>query len=122
MFSRDHANGVSPNGDHLGLTGDGRILFRHGKDIIIGKAMSYKRWQWMQVTLVRKGRNVLAFANWENVLVAELDEPKFPEGFGELFIGGRSDNTDNWEGRLDEVVIYDRALDNEELVGKVLRK
>ena len=27
-----------------------------------------------------------------------------------LFLGGRSDNNSNWEGRLDEVAIFERAL------------
>jgi hypothetical protein len=32
-----------------------------------------------------------------------------------LFLGGRSDNSDNWEGRLDEVAVFDRALNAEEI-------
>jgi hypothetical protein len=52
----------------------------------------------------------------------ETEEPSFPKGFGDLFIGGRSDNVDNWEGRLDEIVIYDRALSGKELMEKVLLK
>ena len=27
-----------------------------------------------------------------------------------LFLGGRHDNQSNWEGRLDEAAIFDRAL------------
>jgi hypothetical protein len=27
-----------------------------------------------------------------------------------VFFGGRSDNDSNWEGRLDEIAVFDRAL------------
>ena len=33
-----------------------------------------------------------------------------PSGFGQLFLGGRSDNAANWEGRLDEIAVFNRAL------------
>ena len=122
MFSRDHAHGITSHGDHLGLTGNGRIVFRHGEDVSIGRAMPYKRWKWMQATLVRNGRNVIVYANRKEVISVETQTPAFPEGFGDLFIGGRSDNVDNWEGRLDEIVIYDRALSGKELMEKVLLK
>jgi hypothetical protein len=28
-----------------------------------------------------------------------------------VFLGGRSDGIDSWEGRLDEIAVFDRALD-----------
>jgi hypothetical protein len=31
------------------------------------------------------------------------------------FFAGRSDNDSNWEGRLDEVAVFDRALGAEEI-------
>jgi hypothetical protein len=41
----------------------------------------------------------------------DLQAPgKFPAAFNQVFVGGRSDNSNNWEGRLDEVAIYPRAL------------
>ena len=48
---------------------------------------------------------------------SEID---FPTGFNQLFLGGRSDNDSNWEGRLDEIAIFDRALDANE-VSKLAR-
>ena len=122
MFSRDHVNGITLHGDHLGLTGNGRIVFRHGDVVSIGRTMPYKRWKWMQATLVRNGRNVIVYANRKEVLSVKTQEPSFSKGFGDLFIGGRSDNEDNWEGRLDEIVIYDRALSGKELMEKVFLK
>jgi hypothetical protein len=32
-----------------------------------------------------------------------------------IFFGGRSDNENNWEGRLDEIAVFDRALSAEEV-------
>jgi hypothetical protein len=39
----------------------------------------------------------------------------FPEGFDQWFFGGRSDNDSNWEGRLDEIAVFDRVLTAEEI-------
>ena len=33
----------------------------------------------------------------------------------ELFLGGRSDEAANWEGRLDEVALFNRALTLDEI-------
>jgi hypothetical protein len=33
----------------------------------------------------------------------------------QYFFGGRSDNDSNWEGRLDEIAIFDRALNAAEV-------
>jgi hypothetical protein len=35
--------------------------------------------------------------------------------FEQLFLGGRCDNQSNWEGRLDEIAVFDRALSTEEI-------
>ena len=39
----------------------------------------------------------------------------FPVAFNELFFGGRCDNSANWEGRLDEIAVFDRPLWAEEI-------
>ena len=33
----------------------------------------------------------------------------------QCFFGGRSDNDSNWEGRLDEIAVFDRALSADEV-------
>jgi hypothetical protein len=33
----------------------------------------------------------------------------------QCFFGGRSDNDSNWEGRLDEIAVFDRALSEAEV-------
>jgi Concanavalin A-like lectin/glucanases superfamily len=39
-------------------------------------------------------------------------EAALPEDF---FFGGRCDNESSWEGRLDEIAVFDRALSAAEL-------
>jgi len=39
--------------------------------------------------------------------------------FDRLFTGGRSDGDSNWESRLDEIVVFDRALTASEIEGLV---
>ncbi len=39
----------------------------------------------------------------------------FPRQFDQFFIGGRSDSAASWEGRLDEVALFDRVLSAEEI-------
>ena len=45
----------------------------------------------------------------------------FPAGLDRLFFGGRCDNQSNWEGRLDEIAVFDRALSAEEIVDLAVR-
>jgi hypothetical protein len=46
---------------------------------------------------------------------------EFPAGFDRLFFGGRCDNESNWEGRLDEIAVFDRALGAEEIAALAAR-
>ncbi|MFT5128466.1 MAG: putative membrane-bound dehydrogenase-like protein, partial [Rhodothermales bacterium] len=39
----------------------------------------------------------------------------YPDGHGQVFVGGRNDNFANFEGRLDEAAVYDRVLKPEEV-------
>jgi hypothetical protein len=38
-----------------------------------------------------------------------------PAGVGQIFVGGRNDNFANFEGKIDEVAVYPRALTPEEV-------
>jgi hypothetical protein len=120
LFSRGPDHGLGVFGDHLGIGGKsghtGRLVFFTGtdeKNIIAGKTV-IPRWQWQQVTLVRDGEVARVYLNGSLELeargrVAPLAPP------GECFFGGRSDNDSNWEGRLDEIAVFDRALSADEV-------
>ncbi len=120
LFSRDHDHGLGAFGDHLGIGGQsahtGKLIFFHGnnpQNAVAGKT-EIPRWQWQQLVLVRDGNKVRAFLNGS--LEFETSVPAlFPKRFDQCFFGGRSDNEANWEGRLDEVAVFNRALNAKEV-------
>lgn len=122
LFSRGPDNGLGFFGDHLGIGGKsgntGRLVFFSGPDetkIIAGKTET-PRWTWQHLALVRDGNSVRAYLNGGlEIETAAPCDPFVP--LGECFFGGRSDNDSNWEGRIDEVAVFDRALSTNEIAG-----
>jgi hypothetical protein len=115
FFSRGRDHGLGPVGDHLGIGGTsghtGRLIFLRGGDastIVAGKT-EIPRWRWQHAVLVRDGETVRVYLNGELELETRVPAG-FPPGFDQHFFGGRSDNDSNWEGRLDEIAVFDRAL------------
>jgi hypothetical protein len=125
-FSRGLDYSLGPWGDHLGMGGAGphagKLIFLHGEDastIVAGKT-EIPRWEWRHAVLVRQGEAIRVYLNGE--LEIETRAPAgFPAGFDRVFIGGRSDRADTWEGRLDEVAIFNRALTPDEISRLTLR-
>lgn len=117
FYSRDHDNGLSVFGEHLGVGGKagntGRLIFQHGKDAdaIIAGTTEIPRWQWQHVVLVRDGNQIEVYLNGKS----ELKGTAPLVTIDSLFLGGRSDNDSNWEGRLDEIAVFDRALTADEV-------
>jgi hypothetical protein len=66
---------------------------------------------------VRKSGKARVYLNGALDLEADAPAVKIPA----IFLGGRSDNTDNWEGRLDEIAVFDKALSSQEIVQLSLR-
>jgi hypothetical protein len=120
LFSRDRDHGLGANGDHLGIGGKsdntGRLVFFHGDNAQTATAgkTEIARWQWQHVVLVRDGESVRVYLNGQLEIEAKA-AANFPAGFDQYFFGGRSDNDSNWEGRLDEIAVFDRALDATEI-------
>ena len=125
LFSRSHDHGLGIFGDHLGIGGKsgntGRLIFFTGTDektIVAGKT-EIPRWQWQQVVLVRDGNAVRVYLNGNFELEANgRVDPFVP--LGECFFGGRSDNDSNWEGRLDEIAVFNRSLSADEVAKLVV--
>ncbi len=66
--------------------------------------------------LVRDGERVRIHLNGNQQPEIETESPAgFPVGFDRLYFGGRCDNESNWEGRLDEIAVFDRALSPDEI-------
>jgi hypothetical protein len=120
MFSRGRDWGLDAHSEHLGLGGadnhPGKLILQRGDEVIAAGKTNLERWQWYQVALVRSGDTIKVFLN-------DADEPEisvsakgdFPSDYQEIFFGGRSDRKMNWEGRLDEIAVFSRALSKEEL-------
>ncbi len=122
MFSRGLDHGLSPHGDHLGLGGTatepGKLVFLHGDDgskPIVGRT-AVERWTWNHAVLVRDGENVRVYLNGNpQPEISTKAAAGFPASLDRLFLGGRCDNQSNWEGRLDEVAVFTRALSAEDV-------
>ena len=119
MFGRGHDFGFDPKGDSLGLGGTehpGKLVFLHGNDeskIVAGNTAA-ERWTWNHAVLVRDGQQVKVYLNGKLEIETTL-EGDVPLTSDQLFIGGRTDSQSNWEGRLDEVAVFDRALTADEI-------
>jgi hypothetical protein len=120
IFSHDENHAIGSNGDHVGIGGTatepGKLIFQHGGDKpVVGRTV-VDRWTWSHVVFVREADRVRVYLNGQSE--PEIDVPcpaGFPAEFDQFFLGGRSDNQANWEGRLDEAAVFNRALSEEEV-------
>jgi hypothetical protein len=119
LFSRGRDFGLDAQGDQFGIGGKGRhtgqLIFFHGneeKTIAAGKTV-IPRWEWRHVVFVRDGETVRVYLNGQ-LEIETKGAANFPAGLDQCFFGGRSDNNSNWEGRLDEIAVFDRTLSAEE--------
>jgi hypothetical protein len=124
MASRGRAYGLGPHGDHLGIAGQGenagKLIFLHGDGTngsrpAIGRT-ALERWTWNHAVLVRNGKVVQVYLNGNEEPEIEITtNADFPPGSDTIFFGGRCDDDSNWEGRLDEIAVFDRELTPEEI-------
>jgi len=103
-------------GDHLGISGTtskdgvpGRLFFFNGDEndesISGGPVIEPKTWN--HVRLVRRGEEVSVYLNEAaNPIFSGKVSVTRPDGCRDVFVGGRSDNFANFEGRMTEVVVY----------------
>lgn len=126
LVSRGRDNGLGVFSEHLGIGGtagnEGRLIFQFGADsgsVAAGKTV-IPRWTWQHVAFVRSGDSVSVFLNGQRE-IAKLAPAAYPVNFNQVFFGGRSDNSSNWEGRLDEIAIFNRVLSQKEISSLALQ-
>ena len=115
FFSRDHAHTTTRRGEHFGIGGTatrpGALILQMGERTITGKAQ-LERWKWHRVAIARGKTQINVYVDSSS---ADISVAAQAVSIASLFVGGRSDNDSNWEGRIDEVALFDRALDESEV-------
>lgn len=110
LVSRDHPHAISRQGVHLGLGGTatkpGHLILQLGHaDPLVGKT-AVERWVWNRVLLVQDEKTIRVFLNGNPTPEIEADVDAAAVPSPTWFVGGRSDNESNWEGRVDECAIF----------------
>jgi len=116
IFSHGPDGAEECPGDHLGIRGtllgpqkQGRIFFFNGNEkhelLIGGPVIEAKTWN--HVRLVRQGDKVQVYLNFEEKpIISGRATVTRPKNCSVVFIGGRSDNVANFEGRVADAAIY----------------
>ncbi len=120
LFTRGVNHAAGAPGDCLGIGGThsnaGRLFVFNGNersDSIAGKT-ELEVGRWYHVAMTRTNERVRVFVNGE----LDIDEKlpiTYPDGCNQFQIGGRNDDFANFDGKIDEVAVYDRALTQEEV-------
>ncbi len=104
--------------EQVGITGKaldqpGRLLFYNGDDkreTLIGRSQ-LKLHHWHHLLLVREGEMIRVYLDGaaEPEIEAAVSDVR-PDRATRIFVAGRSDAKFNFEGKIDEVAVFDRAL------------
>ena len=65
--------------------------------------------------LVRDSATVRVYLDGQLEIETTAADSALPATVDRFFFAGRSDNAANWEGRLDEIAVFDRALSPAEI-------
>ena len=124
LFSRGADGDKGAPGDHLGIGGThekglaGKLFFYNGDTLAqtaVGNQEIGLR-TWNHVVLVREGDRVAIYLNGQATPdVVGTAAPGYPSGTSAVFVGGRSDNLFNFEGKIAEVAVYARKLSPDEI-------
>ncbi|QDV36523.1 LamG-like jellyroll fold domain-containing protein [Tautonia plasticadhaerens] len=124
LFARGHDRDRDGGNDRLGVGGtgeaQGRLIFSPGGPAggdrpLVGRT-AIERWTWHHVVLVRDGDSVRIHLDGDPE--PEIEAPAVAGSaprLDQIFLGGRCDGDSTWEGRLDEIAVFDRVLTVEEI-------
>ena len=112
LFSRGDDFSRGAGGVHLGLGGGdnypGKLVLHAGEDVVAG-SMTIERWTWNHLLLVRDGESTRVHLNGDATPEIEATAGKDVH-VAQLFFGGHCSGDSSWEGRLDEIAVFDRAV------------
>lgn len=121
LLSRGTPYGSARISDQIGLRRDGegnRVLTYQGPgnpDHPTGTSGKIERWRWHHLAFAREGMAGHVFL--DGVHLTAMQKPNFPTANPDtFFFGGSCTGEGNFEGRLDEIAVFDRALSKEEIV------
>lgn len=125
LFSRREDFGSTLDGDHLALHdhNDGNRYFSYQTAksglhrLEVGKV---ERWTWNHLAVARSGHSFYLFLNGNHLITHSGQNLETPS-FDTLFFGGSSSHDTNFEGRIDEIAVFDRAL-SAETIREVFQK
>ena len=121
LVSRGSEFGTRDLGDHVGIRDDGpgkRMLVietsrvRHALEPASARV---ERWRWHHLTVAREGDATHVFLDGAHLTAIQTGgTPEAPPDT--FFFGGSGNGEGNFEGRLDEIAVFDRALSAEEII------
>ncbi|MDA1051720.1 MAG: hypothetical protein O3C40_14720 [Planctomycetota bacterium] len=119
LFSRGHDLSRGADGEHLGLGGGenhpGQLVFHDGNNIVAGSTQ-IGRWTWNHLLFILDGEQVRIHLNGDAAPEIETTiSANNRVSIDELFFGGHCSGAASWEGRLDEVAVFDRTVSVAEL-------
>jgi hypothetical protein len=103
-----------------GVSYPGKLLYLPGtseapNEPLVGQT-EVARWTWNHVVLVRDGERVRVYLNGNSRPEIDASAPSgLPLLTSQLYFGGSCDNESNWEGRLDEIAVFDRPFTPQEV-------
>ncbi len=122
LFSRGPDGSPDAAGEHLGIGGthshQGKLIFFDGNtpNELLGGTTDIQLRVWNYAVLVREGRRLRVYLNGKrSPEISGEAASNLPAGADQVFVGGRNDRRFNFEGKVDEVAVYDRALSPEEI-------
>ncbi|MCH2115906.1 MAG: hypothetical protein MK171_13490 [Pirellulales bacterium] len=93
----------------------GKLFFSNGKGAFRGTTQIPQK-TWNHVALVRDGRQVTVYLNGDSTAeISAETQPVLGAGDKQILIGGDHQGLASFEGKLDEVAVYNRALSAAEI-------
>ncbi len=115
IVSRGPDHGLATYSEHLGIGGRdhhaGTLIWMRGDDPAgaVAGTTQIARWTWHHLLMVHDDDGLRVFLDGRPEMTVKSGSAKSPS-CNDIFFGGRTDNRSNWEGRLDEIAIFDHAI------------